>query len=485
MALSFNGASRSGRAFTNWFASSKDADGDLLPDLPLLRARSRDLCRNNPIATGAINTSVTNVVGRGLRMQSVIDSSYLGMNDDERNSWQTNTEREFKLWSQSPFCDLNETLVFSELQELAFRSSMENGDGFTVLPMVEVEGFPYKTRVQLVEADRVCNKDGKPDSKKLSGGIEYNSAGAPSKVHILNEHPGASSGNRKKWTIVDVYSSGDFKRKNILHHYRKTRPGQSRGVPYLAPVIEPLKQLGRYSDAELMAAVVSGMFTVFVKTPEGTGGLIGPSDITSNNDVERKYSLGNGAIIEGMPGDEVEVINPGRPNDSFDPFVQAILRQVGVALEIPFELLIKHFTSSYTAARAAIQEAWRFFRGRREWLVLSFCQPVYEAWLAEAVAIGRIKAPGFFDDPAIRKAYSGTIWLGDGPISVDPLKDAKAVKERTSVGLTTLSEEIAGYDGGDWVDKHAQQVKERKARKEGDLLPDKTIQNEPVNKPSE
>ena len=45
----------------------------------------------------------------------------------------------------------------------------------------------------------------------------------------------------------------------------RERIGQRRGVPFLAQVIEALKQLGRYTDAELVAAVVSGMFTVFIR----------------------------------------------------------------------------------------------------------------------------------------------------------------------------------------------------------------------------
>ena len=42
------------------------SDQVTLPDLPALRERSRDLIRNAPLATGAINTVVvTNVVGTG------------------------------------------------------------------------------------------------------------------------------------------------------------------------------------------------------------------------------------------------------------------------------------------------------------------------------------------------------------------------------------------------------------------------------------
>ena len=70
------------------------------------------------------------------------------------------------------------------------------------------------------------------------------------------------------------------------------------------------------------------------------------------------------------------------------------MRQIGMALNVPHEVLTKHFQASYSAARAALLDAWRTFRIRRDWLARRFCQPVYEEWLADAVASGLISAPG-------------------------------------------------------------------------------------------
>ncbi len=61
-------------------------------------------------------------------------------------------------------------------------------------------------------------------------------------------------------------------RRNVLHLMCRERIDQRRGVPFLAPVIESLKQLGRYTDAELVAAVVSGMFTVFIEKKDDSEG---------------------------------------------------------------------------------------------------------------------------------------------------------------------------------------------------------------------
>ncbi len=490
MALSgsYIGASRSRNSMKSWFTSSQDADADLIPDLPLLRSRSRDLIRNQPLATGAIGTNVITVIGTGLRLQSEIDRDFLGMEEQEADAWQQHTEREFKLWANSLNCDLTQHANFCNLQDLAFRSMLENGDVLVNLPMDQTQENPYSTRIQLIEADRICNKDNKRDNAKLVAGVALNSAGAAQAYHVLNRHPNSLPFGKKKWVVMPAQNSHGLQRTWLL--YDRLRVHQNRGAPYLAPVIEPLKQLGRYTDAELMAAVISGMFTVFVKSEAGDTSLLGANDLDGDTKPDRStYELGNGLIIEGIPGDGIEVINPGRPNDSFDPFVQAVLRQIGVALEMPFEILIKHFTASFSASKAAILEAWRAFRRRRLFMARYFCQPIYAAWMAEAVSLGRISAPGFFDDPLIRQAYLGSTWQGDGQGSINPANESSAAGTRLALGITTLADEIANYDGGDPDSKHKRRVHERRAaERDGLLAPPPTAAppdpNNPAQKPA-
>jgi capsid protein len=110
-------------------------------------------------------------------------------------------------------------------------------------------------------------------------------------------------------------------------------------------------------------------------------------------------------------------------------------------------------------------EAWKFYYKRRAWLAQGFCEPVYELWMDEAVSIGRVAAPGYFDDPLMRRAYLGAIWVGDGPISLDPGKDIAAAKERIAVGVSTLQKESALHDGGDWKSNLEQLGAERRMRK--------------------
>ena len=86
----------------------------------------------------------------------------------------------------------------------------------------------------------------------------------------------------------------------------------------------------------------------------------------------------------------------------------------------------------------------------RSWFVADFGRPVYEVWLAEAVARGRIKAPGFFDDPMVRAAWCGARWIGPVQGQLDPLKEANAAVVLVNHGFKTHEQVTRELGGGDW-----------------------------------
>ena len=130
---------------------------------------------------------------------------------------------------------------------------------------------------------------------------------------------------------------------------------------------------------------------------------------------------------------------------------------MGAALEIPADLLLKAFNSSYSASRAAMLEAWKAFKMRREWFVNDFCVPIYEIWMAEAVARGRIIAPGFFSDPATRAAYLGAEWIGPSQGQLDPTKEITAEILAIGEGITTREQATIRLNGGQW-DANVEQI---------------------------
>lgn len=479
-----HGASYAKKSLIGWLSAGQDADADIVDQLSTLRNRSRDLYMGSPLATGALKTVRTNVVGSGLALNAQIDAKFLGLTEEQAKEWEENTEREWRLWSESVNCDAERRQTFFQLQSLVLLSALMSGDVFVTMPIIPRKGCAYDLRIGLIEADRVCDPLNPPTTANVLGGIEVGTYGETVAYWVAKHHPGAipriGQDLQQEWKRVLAFGTTTG-RRNVLHIMADVeRPAQRRGVPMLAPVIEALKQLSRYSEAELMAAVVSGMFTVFVKSNTPDSPLATAFNPSMQVDKDpNAYEMGNGSIVALDEGEEVQIADPSRPNPNFDPFVIAICRQIGAALEIPYELLVKNFTASYSASRASLLEAWKMFRMRREWLVGNFCQPIYEEWLTEAVLKGRVQAPGFFDDPAIRAAWCGAEWFGDAQGQLDPKKEAEAAKIRVDEGFSTREREAAELTGMKYDQIHAVRKREEAMRRADGLSVTSPAQHRP------
>lgn len=467
------GASSFKKSMSGWEASGGSSKEDIEDNLNVLRERSRDAYMGVPTAAAALKTMRTNVIAGGLMPSPKIDSDFLGLNEEAAAKLRADIMREFSLWADTPDCDADRVDSFYQLQQLSYLGYLMNGDSIVLLPMNKRVNQPYDLRLKLIEADRVCSPDGYDrlcpcevrgvKVHRIVQGVETDKNGEITAFWICSEHPLSSEAIRPglKWTRVKAYGEKTG-RRNVLHIMHRERAGQVRGVPILSPVLESIKQLGRYTDAEIMAAVVSSMFTVFVKSQSASDERPFGEIVPENDGVipyaDNDISLGTGAIVDLNPGEDVSFADPKHPNSGYETFTDAMIRQIGAALEIPCEILTKKFTTSYSAARGALNEFWRTCDMHRDWFIDDFCQPVYEEWFAEAVAKGRINAPGFFSDPAVRKAYTLCSWSGPARTNLNPVQEVQAAILRIENGFSTAQEETAQMTGGNY----AQNMRQRK-----------------------
>ena len=461
----YTGARTDRRATKDWNPAAQGADADTIGDLPTLRARSADLIRNNGIASGAVKTVCTKTIGTGLMPYPKLDREALGLSEDEATRWARQMKRIFRTIARTTALDVAGRLTFFELQHAALYAVLERGDVLVVRRANERRKALLATAFQLVEADRVCNPLQQPDRPGMVAGVETDADGVVQRYHVASRHPGEYFASEAlQWKTVPAFGKETWLRQAWDLGW-KVRPAQTRGVPYLATAIEPLKQIDRYGEAELMAAVISAMFTVFVKSElDPLGGVSTGTDATTGKPNAPLYGLGPGAVARMLPGEDITIADPKRPNAQFQPFVQAWAEQVGVSLEIPAEILLKRFQASYSAAKGAQLEAWEPIWVRRDWVAAQFCQPIYEAVVAEAIAREWIDAPGFFDDPWVREAYLGAQWIGPAQGHLDPRLEVEAAAARVREGFSTLTEETFSLTGGDWEENHEQLVRERAAR---------------------
>jgi len=460
-------------SLVEWSPSRGDANTVDLVSLETLRSRSRDLIRNAPGATGAIKTLLTGVIGQGLKLQPSIDREYLGFNEEQASAFEGKVKQEFRLWSENRECDFYRQLTFNGLQKLAFNSWLSSGDVFVLLPYKNTGNMPYNLKVQLIEADRVCNPNDLGDTADIAGGIEYDANGVRTAIYIRTPHPGSTlykqGSMRPTWQRVAFYGERSG-RQNVLHLIDVTRIGQSRGIPILAPVIDTLKQVSKYAEAELTAAVVNALLAVAIKRnpPDSLSATYSWSGGSSETDKdgntvnppwsrEDNFKLGTGSWIDLAPYEDLQVINAERPSNQYDIFFMSCMKQIGMAIGVPFEVLVKQFNSSYSASRAAMLDALRYYTGIRDIFIDEFCQPIYNEWMTEGVFLNRIPANSFLVDPIKRLAYSGAYWIAPTVGSIDEGKDIDSADKRIKAMLSSPQIE-ASKNGNDFKDIVAQHV---------------------------
>lgn len=476
------GASYTKKALKGFTASSGSPREDIDANNYTLRQRARMLYMAAPIATSAIKSNRTNVVGSGLQLKSRIDRSVLGLTPEQASEWQRKTEREFEIWAANKRnCDAIGVNNFYKAQGLVLSSGLLSGDVIVLLKHTDPTGLnPYGLRFHIIEADRISTPsnmltgamvfsnltEGKAkNGNRIFDGIEIDKEGQIVAYHIRNTYPYQRTTETTTWTRVEAYGK-ETELPNVLHIMETERAEQYRGVTYLAQVIEPLLQMRRYSDSELTAAVVESFFTAFVKTEANPATMpfneVGGEGVEEVSSDPNDYEMGPGQINIMKPGEDIVFADPKRPAGGFDSFIVAVCKQVGAALEIPADLLLKSFNASYSASRAALLEAWKSFKMRREWFVDDFCKPLYAVWLSEAIARGRITAPGFFSDPAIREAWLGSEWTGPAQGQLDPVKEITAEQLACENGFSTREQSTIRLNGGSYEANAEQLIEENR-----------------------
>lgn len=471
MSYASHGASGVLNSLVGWITSAGNAEDDIDLQSSKLRQRARDLFEGGGLARSGPETLTTSVVGWGIQPKPKIDGDFLELSDSEREEAEQMILREWKLWAENTMCDAERQQNFYGLQQLAFLSMLMSGDVFALFGMRPNMRTPYQTTVRLLEADRICNPDSSGNSEsresdsggRIIDGVEIDKEGTVIKYHVASRSPLAGNDSKELiWTAIDAYGK-DTGYPNILHIMTYERPEQRRGIPFVSAEIELIKQFTRYMNAELAGKVVSAMLTLFITSKEDDG-KAGMEDAVNEDEKvtedELKLELAPGAIYDLPPGKDVTTVDPKRSDTQFEAFVNTVIMVIASSMGIPKEVLVKKYESNYTAARAALLDFWRTVRVYRTRFNSSFNQPIYEQWLSEAVATGRIEAPGFFDDPAVRMAWCGCSWMGASMGHVDPLKEVNAATKRIENNITTQEQEAMEYNGNDWTANVRQRKKE-------------------------
>lgn len=436
-------------------------------------ARSWDASRNHMVAAGAMCRLKTNVVGTGIVPYAQVDYETLGISAEEADELNTLIDDHWRYFAENPReCDAEGTQDFYQQQWTTLGTAALSGDCFVTTPFIERPGCRYGLKFQLIDPARVSQPYGQFERRDFIDGIQFDDVGMPIFYHIRSEHPDDDLvyPTNNVWTAVAVWGPETGERRAFHVWCEIDQIGKVRGTPWLGPILEPLQTLEQYTRAELMAACVSSMFTVFLKKEKDQLAGIGEQAFTSEegegpqgsgNNSEKKTGLlqmGNAAILDLQAGEEPVFANPTRPNANYDPFFLALVTQMGAALGLPVDELMLRYQQSYTAARAAMHQAFRTYLVWRGNIVKQHSDPARSLWFDEAVARGIIPVKDY-GDPLRRAAYHRAMWLGPERGAMDELKEAQAASERINNGTSNETIETA-VSGKDWKIVQSQRARE-------------------------
>lgn len=449
-----------GRLTADWVATNTSADSELRMSLRTLRFRSRQLIRDNDYAKSAIRNIRNNVIGQGIAFQGQVM-----MRRGDRLDEKTNNaiEKEWAKWGRKKSCHVAGMLSFRDIQRMVITAVAESGEVLVRMIRQPFGGSKIPFSLEIIESDQLVDEwNGRSDNgNEVRMGVEVDEWQRPVAYWLYPKHPG-------DYQFTGVPQSNRYIRvpaNEILHMGVPERVGQTRFVPWFHTAIKRLNNLGGYEEAEIIAARATAAVMGFIQSPEGNDAI----NDDGVQDGERVYDFEPGTIKELQSGETFAGFNPSRPNAQMDPFMRLMLRGVAAGVGQSYESLSRDYSqSNYSSSRLALIDDRDNWRVLQSWMIESFLQEIYEAWLEMAVLSGVLNLPVYETNPDI---YNTVRWMPRGWESVDPLKEATANRINVRAGFKTASSVIS-EGGGDYEDVYRQRRRELDLSAEYDLVLD-------------
>lgn len=417
------------RLFADFLTSTRSADSEIRPAIKTLRNRCRDLARNNEYVRRYLNMLKSNVVGeRGVTLQVKAKNT----DNSFDNLGNTIVENSFAKWGKLGNCTVDGRMTWVDTQRLFIENLARDGE---VLIRLVNYNNPDNFALEFLEPDLLDDEKNEilPNGNRIRMGVEIDKYGKPVAYHLLSEHPG------------DMEYTAQYARRHIrvpadkiIHAFMPDRAMQNRGVPFLSNAIVSLKMLHGYREAELVAARTGASKMGFFTSPSGDGFM--------GDDIVDGYT----PIMQAEPGTfhqlpagvDFKAFDPSHPTSAFGDFEKAVLRGIASGLGVSYNTLANDLEGvSYSSIRQGALEDRDFYRMLQSFMIQHFVEPVYRAWLSQAMTANTVILPiskyGKFADNAH--------FRGRGFPWIDPQREIQANVIGIQNGILSMQDVANNY----------------------------------------
>ncbi|WP_417519821.1 phage portal protein [Marinobacter sp.] len=472
-----------GGQLKGWNPPSKSTDAALLPVMKQANARTDDVVRNNGIAANGIQLHKDHIIGSEFRLSYKPNWRLLGIKPDK--GFVQEVEAIFRDIAEDPGCfiDAERRRTFTMMMRESVETHAMTGDIMAKPEWINDRHSPFSTAIRMVSPRKVTNPNHAMDRPERRGGVELNRHGAPVAFYV--EEGADNFGLMKTWRrIAKTNRSG---RAGFIHIFEPVEGGQTRGVNRFMSSLEQLKMLDTLQNTTLQRAVVNAMYAASIESELGSDQamefLFGAD--TQNGAIEKmlmtygEYYSANEIKFNGvklphlMPGDKINLHSAGNADNGFSALEQSILRYIAAGTGVDYAQLSRNYSQmSYSTIRAAHNDSWRYFMGRRKIIANRFASQIFALIFEEMILRGYITLPrkARFTFWERRHAWTKSDWIGSGRLAIDGLKEVKEAVLKIDSGLSTYEKELAQM-GEDYQEVFEQQVAEMKERKKQGLPP--------------
>lgn len=423
------------RIVSRWFAELDDANGELRCSLVELRARSRQLVRDSGEAAGLMLDFEADIVGAsGARLQFRARRPR-GMPLDPLND---RVELAWGLWGHRDSCTITCDLSLAALQRLMIRTVIQDGE---FLAMFERDPRrPFGMTLRVLDPDQLdesLNRPSGPGLNSIIMGVEVDGNGKPVAYHVWDRHP--TSAGRVRLVVPAA---------DIVHVFKRVRPGQRRGVPWFAPSLVSWKLGDRYTEAELYQSLLAAAQGGFFVNRDGTGGLEAPRGEDGKPvTIVMQAEPGQATALPG--GYEFQPWEPKHPTANFAGFMKVVKRGIARAFGRSYASLTGDLSEvNFSSMRTdRVREMAQSRMHQQDLLVEQFLSPIFAEWVRMASMVGALGAVPY--DARTMTLYA--TWMCTGHAWIDPVKDATAALMELNMGVTS-PQRICAEKGRDFFE---------------------------------
>lgn len=401
-----------------------------------LRARARDLVRNNPYATGIVNAIADNVVGwEGIRLKGRIGAA----DGEPQRDVNKALERGWDEWCRE-YATVDGIEDWLETERLLLKSWAVDGEVF--VRRRRAWDNPHGFAVELIDPDMLdeaFNEQRERQGREIVMGVELDPHGRPLAYHFWKHHPDAVGRRERVRVPAD----------EITHFFVRYRPGQTRGYSLFAPILTTVEMIDGLTEAELVASRyhASKMGFIYNDTPEAIEAYAARLRLMAQEGKDapqRQHKIAPGSVPELLPGQRFEGFDPTHPNSAFDPFLRTMMRGVARGFSMSYMTLTGDVSdANYSSQRGALPPERDHWRVLQNIVTRRVHTPVYRDWIGQALLSGAVGLPS----PVPSDFYDVT-WRGRRWQWVDPLDDIMTTERMIDRGLTSRQRVAAdlGHD---------------------------------------